>query len=190
MCITLTDIKDTILILSSLTTISLAFIGISKWKKEFKAKQNHESARLLIKTLYCLRDNLDSLRSNFMSVNEFMPGYNPLEPKERENYTYVFNNRMKVFQDSYSDFKSVLPEIEVTFGKKLRKKCGELNGQINSYNFSLTEFIQTADNKHKGEHILDLRKIVFRQSKNDKFRDEFVRIIESIEKDINKFMKI
>jgi len=190
MCITLTDIKDAILIISSLTTISLALLGIKKWKKEFKAKQYHESARLLIKSLYSLRDSFDSVRSNWISVAENMPGYNPMKPNERENYAHVFDNRFKSFNESYSEFLSILPEIEISFGKEFRKKCGQINGQINYYHHNLTEFIQTADNKEMSERVIALRLVIFRQSKNDKFRDELVGIIDSIEEEIKDYLKL
>ena len=189
-CIPLSDIKDVVLIVSSMTTVVVAIYGLNKWRLEYKVKVNYELSRSLLKSIYSLRDRLDSLRSNFITANEFMPNYDFKKPNERENYTYIFNNRLKYFNESYSDFLSQLPEVEVIFGKELRNDCVLITVEISSYLDNLNQFIQLVDNTNNVDYLNQIKKIVFRQTKDDKYRDNFEKLIVIVETKLTGFIKI
>lgn len=186
----LSYIKDLVLIISSLTTVFIAIYSIRKWRKEFRVKVNYDLSRSLLKTIYATRDKFKGVRSELIMINEYIPNYKHGTTKTSENYHYVFKNRLIYFNESYSDFLSLLPEAEVVFGKKIRKECQEIIGMVQSYLFSLNEYLQIVDSTNNYENLKEVNSIVFSHHSDDKFGDNFEIIIKKIEQSLIKNIKI
>lgn len=73
--LSLTDIKDIVLIISSLVTIFIAFTSLQKWQLELKGKVLYDYARVFLINLYTIRDTFKYIRNAFIGVNEFDPNY-------------------------------------------------------------------------------------------------------------------
>jgi hypothetical protein len=182
-------IKDIVLILGSLTTIFLALIGIKKWKREHKGKLRYEFSRMLLKTIYTLRDQFKGVRSPFISASEFSPNYKQEFNDEANNYRFVFTNRLKPLNETSNELLSILPEVELEFDKEVRKIFEDLLSQIQLYKMSLNEFIQLTGNTNNDDHYVELQNVVFSNTKEDKTLKEFESIVTKAEAEINKWMK-
>lgn len=186
----LTTLKDIILITGSLTTIVLAFYGLNKWKKEYKGKVKYVLAQKTLKIIYTLRDRFKGVRSNFIFAHEFPKGYDPRDDDPIEGEKYVFENRLNPLNETYNELLSLLPEIEVEFGKKVRDKCGDILNKVAMYKMRLDDYFLLKDTgQDSSNHFNESRKVVYSTVKEDKISMEFEAVVTTAELAINKNVK-
>jgi len=183
-------LKDIVLILTALATATVAIIGITKWKSEFKGKTYFEVSYKFLKSVYKLRDNFSALRANFISVNEMLPNDDDIKNYDYENTRFVINNRLKPFNEAYNEFNSILPEIEALFGMELKEKCLQIKHVFFLYQDNLNSYMQLYGKTNNMEHFAELAKGVFMQSKEDKYKTDLDKLISSIETEISKHIKM
>lgn len=189
-CCYLPILKDIVLILSTLATATVAIIGITKWKSEFKGKTYFEVSYKFLKIVYRLRDNFSALRTNFISVNEMLPKDENIKNYDYENTRFVIDNRLKPFNEAYNEFNSILPEIEALFGRGLKEKCVQIKHVFFLYQDNLNSYMQLYGKTNNREHFGRLAEGVFMQSKEDKYKTDLEKIITSIETEISKHIKM
>lgn len=186
----LSDIKDVVLICVSITTISVTIYAFNKWKTEHTAKIKFDCAYKVLKALYLVRDNFNSLRAPFIATWELPKDLNFSNIDERNEMEYVINGRLKPFQESLNQYNSLLPEVEVLFSKEVRNVCQEVNGTVRVYYFKVNEYLQLIDNTNNHEHLAEIKKDVFNTSKNDKLEEELKIIVDKVEKAIRKYIAL
>ena len=153
-----TILKDIVLSLSAAITAFVAYTGIEKWKKELTGKANFETARLLIKATYILRDKVESCRSQFISGNEFPETYNllttPTPQEEGEAYTYLYNKRWSPVSKAVQEFDTCALEAEALWGKNSKEQTDKLHQCIRELQVSIDAVI--SDKYSGGEDFRDL----------------------------------
>lgn len=190
--LTLTTIKDIVLIIGSLTSTLFAIGTYNKWKKEHKGKLKYELCRNVLKTVYKIRDDYRSARSPVMFGHEMMPGYNPGITKESENLLHVHNGRMKFLSESCNNLHSLLPEIEIELNAEIKNFCNLLLIEIHHYQMKLSEYIQVVDNAKNldKDYLKEIRLQIYDSSENasaKSFNDKVEKIKSEIAKEIKKY---
>lgn len=183
-------IKDITLILTALVTATVAIIGITKWKSEFKGKTYFEVSYRFLKSVYKLRDNFSALRAGFITTGEILPKNDNLKDYDYENTRFIISNRIKPFNEAYNEFKSIIPEVEALFGKDIKEKCNQISHIFGLYQSDLNEYLQLYGKTNNMEHFAKLAKGVFMQSKEDKYKTDLDKIISSIETEISNHIKL
>jgi hypothetical protein len=113
------------------------------------------------------------------------------ETKESEKYKYIFQNRLKYLQQSYNDFLSLLPEVEIDYSLQIKDLCKELNTQIRNYHDNINEYIQLVDDFDviNNPHHNKLNRIIFNNGKDNQTTISFNETIERLEKQLLKEIK-
>ncbi len=177
----LQTVKDIILIIGSLIGTFFTFVSINKWKKEHKGKLKYELSRNVLKASYALRDDFYGVRTPMIFASEYLPTYDFKKKMDTENYQYVFSNRLKSIQPSYNVFLSLLPEVELEFGKEIKDLCRELISRVNIYHMRVNEFVQLTDDTNNDDYYKEVKNIVFFHGENDAIEIEFESAIKKIE---------
>lgn len=151
-CITI--IKDVIVSFSALGTVSIAFIGLNKWKKEIKGKAHFETAKDLMRAVYKFRDHMSYTRNNYIPSYEFPKEYDlwKKDSKEEANaYSYIYTNRMKPLIKAGRDFDLYTVEAEALWGEDIKNRCKKLRGTFFTLDNSINFYIKDIAN---GRNIL------------------------------------
>lgn len=187
MNITLTDVKDLILIFTSVSTVIISVLTIKKWKAEYKGKAYFDAAIKFKKTVYNLRDNFNSLRSGITTPDEMHPEYNPREEQKREHVAFVINNRLKVFNVALAEFYNIRPEMEAYFNGPVKEICQNINGIVGLYRGYVNEYLQLIGNTTNLDHFASVRKQVYNSEQNDPMKDKMETEVKKIEELVEKY---
>ncbi len=185
----LEDIKDVVLIISSIATVFIAVSTINKWKTEFKAKVYFDCSYRFFKIVYSLRDTFSSMRANFIVPSEFLPKTDS-KNYNRENECFILENRSIPFKEVLNNFYSIMPEVEILFTKETREICREINVVVFQYNMYVNEYLQLIDNTNNFEHLAAIRKNIFSISNDDKLKTDLDAAISKIESAVSKYLKL
>lgn len=124
-------IKDIVLAVAALATVSVAVYGVKSWSRELRGKASFEVARGLIRATYKFRDELGYSRSPWTSASEFPKGYSPMSrdrtpEKEAEAWAYVFNKRWRPVAEAQLEFEAQVLEAEALWGSDIKSETNEL----------------------------------------------------------------
>lgn len=124
-------VKDIFLSGAAATTAYAAYKGLEKWKSELAGKADFEVARNFIRSVYKLRNEIQSCRSPFVSAAEFPEGYRngmvSLTSKEQgDAWLHVYNNRWQPVFEAIQEFDSTTLEAEALWGNDAKEKAQEL----------------------------------------------------------------
>lgn len=181
-------IKNIVLTLTPIATFILALITINKWKKEYKAKVYFDASFKFLKAVFTLRDEFNSMRGPFISVGEMLPKTDNHKDYENENMRHVLKNRYTPFQDCLNIYYSLLPEVEVLFGKEIRKTSKELERVIRRYHTAITIYIQTYGRSDNYKEETEDR--IFNSTSNDKLSSEMEVAVKNIEDLVTKHLNL
>lgn len=121
-------VKDIALGSAAAITAYVALTGLEKWQKELRGKANFEIARLLIKSIYHLRDELGHCRSPFISAHEFPEEYNAkglgrhTSEEEGQAYNHIYSKRWAPVGTALQEFDAALLEGEALWGASIKEK--------------------------------------------------------------------
>jgi len=150
-------IKDSIITIAAATTAIVAYKGLAKWQKELKGKANFDTARLLIRATYKLRDEMKVCRSPFILLSEFPKDYNPLNKGTAEDkgntYAHVYGKRWEHVAEAIQEFDVHTLEAEALWGTQIREKTNELRQCTRNLHASIQAFIE--NEYSDGEHFKD-----------------------------------
>lgn len=122
--------KDVALSCAAIVTAIVAILGLKSWSRELHGKAGFDTARLLIKATYRLRDEVQSCRSPFVSGSEFPEGYSALGSKdakqEADAWAHVYNGRWRPVLEALRAFDPTVLEAEALWGHEIRERADEL----------------------------------------------------------------
>ena len=160
-------IKDIIISIAAATTAIVAYKGLAKWQKELKGKANFETARLLIRATYKLRDEMRFCRSPFIPSSEFPKDYNPLKKGTAEDkgkvYADIYGKRWEHVVKAIQEFDVHTLEAEALWGTEIREKTNQLRQCTRNLSSSIQAFIE--NEYSDGEYFKD--KTFRNEIKND-----------------------
>ncbi len=119
-----TLIKDIVLGLCALGTVSVAVYGVKNWARELKGKTDFEVSRHLIRAVYKFRDEVDHSRSPMTLPNEFPENYDPLNKSSEhkaKSWSYVFTTRWKPVVEAVQELDVQALEAEALWGSEIKK---------------------------------------------------------------------
>ena len=135
-------IKDICLSGAAITTATVAWRGLSSWKKELKGKAKFEVGRGLILATYKLRDAVESCRNPFLSAIEYPKEYQT-DKKERTSQdegraiTHIYGNRFKKVSECNQKFDMASLEAEALWGSPIAERVSKLGDCIRELNASI-----------------------------------------------------
>lgn len=130
-----TLIKDIVLGLCALGTVSVAVYGVKSWARELKGKADFEIARHLIRAVYKFRDEIEFSRSPMILPNEFPENYDPHNRASKykaESWSYVLSNRWKPVVEAVYELDAQGLEAEALWGADIKQLIQDLrkNAQL------------------------------------------------------------
>ena len=138
-------VKDVFLSGAAAITAYAAYRGLEKWKSELAGKADFEAARSFIRSVYKLRNAIESCRSPFVPAGEFPEGYRTgiagLSDKEKgDAWLHVYNKRWEPVFDAIQEFDGSTLEAEALWGSEVKEKAqalrqlaGRLRASIDAY---------------------------------------------------------
>ena len=134
-------IKDIILSIAAVATVSLAIYGVRSWSRELRGKTEFEVARLLLRSTYKMRDVISAARAPFISAGEFPKGYGGALAKssnqeEAEAHHHVYKNRWEPIWEALQQYDATALEAEAIWGSGIKEKTNEFRSCLNDLDTS------------------------------------------------------
>lgn len=184
---TITLVKDIILIISSATTIILAFVGLNRWKKELSGRTKHDFYRDLLSRMYQYKNGLKLLRSPLFLATEMVG----VEKEMLDSEWNVLENRLKDFYPIHNKLVDLRAEFEIEFqdNDKLMMLFSGIMNTTHTYNLTINEYFQIKNRTNNGKRLLELRAILYDTSKENEFREKFNEAFNKLDEEIKKRLK-
>ena len=119
-----TLIKDIVLALCAIGTLSLAVYGLKSWARELTGKADFEVSRQLIRAVYKFRDEMEYSRSPMTLAHEFPSDYDPTNKEseyQAKSWSYVFSNRWKPVVEAVQELEAQGLEAEALWGTEIKQ---------------------------------------------------------------------
>lgn len=121
-------VKDIFLSGAAAITAYAAYKGIEKWRSEIEGKADFEVARSFIRSVYKLRNSIETCRSPFVSAGEFPEGYRGglgghSDKEKGDAWLYVYNNRWEPVFEAIQEFDGATIEAEALWGGKVKERA-------------------------------------------------------------------
>jgi hypothetical protein len=130
------------------------------------------------------------MRNPTYRTSEFPKNSDPtqkIDPKaQHENYTHIYENRLKYLAKCRNAFLSYLPEIEIVFGKNLRHNCLEVDHFLQNFTVDITEYLYLLVYDPKNPNLGRLRNCVIDNKRDNSCYEEFETLIKQIENRLKK----
>ncbi len=192
-------IKDAVVALSALGTVTVAVYGVTQWKNEIKGKERFEAAKRLMRAAYKLRDRMQEARNPFIPVGEFpdQSAYSTgASPQERaKGLAHVYEQRWWRVAEVLSELDEATFEAEVLWGEDIKVKAERLKDCARrlyaAFKTNITLVAQSSSSGSDNDLQDEIRKIVsWGSEKPDKFEEEVKEKIGDIEKTLRPFLEI
>jgi hypothetical protein len=115
-------VADVVTAAATLGAVIVAGFGLQAWKKELKGRADFDTARMLAKDTYALREALKGYRSPLYSASEFPEG----DTSSAEGWAAMFQNRWRPLSEALSKFDSSALEAEALWGSSAQEKATRL----------------------------------------------------------------
>ncbi|WP_332752063.1 hypothetical protein [Hydrogenophaga sp.] len=140
-------VADVVTAAATLGAVIVAGFGLQAWKKELKGRAEFDTARMLAKDAYALREALSGYRSPLWSSGEFPGG----DMKSVEGLAAMFQNRWRPLSEALAKFDSSVLEAEALWGSTSRQQTDRLRRCVIKV-FVATEALLD-DKRADGEHF-------------------------------------
>lgn len=138
---------DLVTAFATLGAVVVAGVGLKAWKKELKGRADFDTARMLAKDTYSLREALARYRAPGYSAAEFPGG----DLNSADGWAAVFQNRWLSLGEALSKFDSTALEAEALWGPTARDKTTRLRECVSAV-FVATEAL-VEDKRQRGENF-------------------------------------
>jgi hypothetical protein len=197
-------IKDIVLLVTGIIASLVALIGLNTWKKHLKGKVEYDLSRKLLTKTYRLRDLISFVRSSYMSGAEMQnpPDNSPFSKTEEGKRYYNaytgYMNRFKPINETKARLLTDLLEAEALWGDSIRQQYNRLFHQMNVLVVEIESYLRdiNPETRYRRDmpdpRIEQQLKIMYSREKveNDEYWQEFVSILNEIEKLIKPHLKI
>lgn len=195
-----TIIKDIIVAIVAISTVAIAWKGLSTWKKEFIWKKHTELAEKVLEKFYEVQDAIFYIRNPVSwsneSENRQENNFETEDEKQVLNRAYIIFDRYDKKEKIFSEFKTLKYKTMAIFGKDIDSSFKEVDEIINTIftsahmlgthywqkaNFNLLSTKNQKDDfkKEKKEHEENIWKW---KTKDDKIEEKLKNIIVDFEK--------
>ena len=179
--------KDIIISFAAIATACLALRGLYIWKKELRWKTNFETARLLMESVYQLRDAISACRSSFTHSSEFPTDYSHSEKdsqKEASTKYLIYKERCKPIEKMEQEFNLYTLRAEALWGTEIREATDKLLRCLTKLFRGINDHLSDLDNNRrlmKQDYRNEIENIIWDSGEDNSFTKEINSIIQQIE---------
>jgi len=139
-------LSDLALAVAALITAGTAVLGLRSWRREVHGRARFEAARGLARATYALRNELERVRSPFISATEFPEGYfsrasTATADENAKAYSHLFARRWEPLWQALKDFDAQTLEAEVFWGQQARTASDSLIRAVTQLQAATESFI-------------------------------------------------
>jgi hypothetical protein len=184
-------LKDLILASCAIVGAVVALRGLSTWRHQAKWQVEYNAARQLLRSVYQLREAIESVRAPFMSTGEMtLPPGTAQEnmTREREHYLRVSNAydaRWERIRSARTEVSTNLLEAEVLWGREIRAAFMDLFNLVQDLSFAISDYLETINPDVRTELSTEerarIRGIMYYGHRGDSYWPSVVTVIEQIE---------
>ncbi len=188
------SLKDIVVILTAITTVSLAVAGFVTWKRRIITQYELEISRRILHATYRVREAFRTFRKRFMYApypeDEVIKKLGSKEEKDRYAVAKIFEQKFETLNTSISDLDIALLEGEVIWGSGFKEKFipiykarTDLIGYVHQYLFLIRPDSKASFDEEAIVTAADkiFEAYSFPEHKEDKFMVELegnIRLIE------------
>lgn len=140
-------VADVVTAAATLGAVVVAGFGLQAWKKELKGRADFDTARMLAKDTYALREALFGYRAPGYSAAEFPEG----DTSSADGWAAMFQNRWRPLSEALSKFDSTALEAEALWGPNAREKATRLRRCVITVFVATESFVE--DKRMRGENF-------------------------------------
>lgn len=131
--------------------------GIRSWLSQVKGKNRYECAKNMIAGAYRIRDQIEHVRSPFMSAAEWVDrkvdaNEAPGEKFARVSYS-AYRRRLTRVTDALNFWLPTVTEAEALFGKEARDEAGKLEHVVAKLSSAIEMYHQLLLHEHRDEKL-------------------------------------
>lgn len=186
-------VKDGVLTCAAILAGYVGLQGLGTWRRQLKGNTEYELAKLLLKTVYELREAIVSVRYPFMSYSQEpeMPEekLKDLSEQEKKWHTMAqaYQKRWEPVPKAKTNLDATLLEVEVVWGRRIVEKVLPLNGLLGELLGAIGDHLDAQNpNVHYerpgSEELKKRREIMYARGDSDK--DEYMKRLLTVIGDI------
>ena len=187
----------------------VAILGLRAWRQQLAGKTEYEMASRLLRAVYKVRDQVNSLRSPFISVGEMSSAAKAkyadedelsqaLHIKKNHLAELAYEVRWEKVQEAISDLDVQELEAEVLWGDLLKPILKELYNCLRDLRSTLVDYLSIKRGEYgeiSSEDRLKIEKVVcqgwgMRLDGKDEFGDRFGKAITSLSVAVRPYLDI
>ena len=131
--------------------------GVRGWLSQIKGKNRYECAKNMIAGAYRIRDQIEHVRSPFMSAAEWVDrkadaNEAPSEKFARVSY-YAYRRRLSRVSDALNLWLPTVTEAEALFGKEARDEAGKLEHVVAKLSSAIEMYHQLLTHEHRDDKL-------------------------------------
>jgi hypothetical protein len=142
-------VADSITAIAALAAMGVAVAGLRTWRHQLRGQSEYDLARRLLRAAYDVREQMQSVRGPFVSVQEMERAFEAanIEPDSRgviddpRTDELVYNRRFVPVYEAVSKLNVELLEAEVLWGTSVRESARPLNESVKELRTSIRKYL-------------------------------------------------
>lgn len=193
--IAITDIKDVVTFIFTLSGLIIAGMGLATWKKQIKGTKEFETAYNLHYSVLKLRDSIKHVRNRAIWPSESnkalqyakinLPDGTTIEDKQKSQ-AYVYEMRWEKIIAASTDIESYLLAAEVLWGSEISHLIKPLNIKISELNIALGQYFNPT---LRTKEYMEIHDLIYNKGDGDKNEDVFSKEVNMTIKPIIDYLK-
>lgn len=142
--------KDVVTAIVALGGLWIAWLGLDAWRRQLTGRTEYELARRLLRATYAVRDEIEVVRSPFVSGHEMDVAaldadYAPEGMLDRKPYIMALAARVRGLNERLSELRVEALEAEVLWGSPARQASDSLFEAARDVNHAIMAHIRDED---------------------------------------------
>jgi hypothetical protein len=145
---------DIITALAAVTTVYLAYLGVSAWKNQIRGKTDYEIARKYLKATLKLRDAILYVRQPFIDLAEMERAAKEQGVENDRKNRAVYASRWKKITEANTELEVELLEAQVSWGDEALRVSDDLMLLVRKLNTQLQFALTDVLSEHADRNII------------------------------------
>ncbi len=157
-------LRDLIIAVVSITTATVAVLGLNAWRRQGKTKARFDVAKEFAIATFAVRDALDEARVPMITPREYPPpeaGDDALDPRSGQVLGFVYRNRWEPVKNALERFREAGIVAEALFGDELAQKVTALRRDAHKVATAMNEIVDQAYQDNMDFEDRDFRRTVY-----------------------------
>lgn len=183
--LTISDVKDIVLIICSIIGASVAIIGLSTWKKQIVGSLKLQTVHNLLRATYHLRDEIALLRRPMLFF-----GVTIGDDNYQKHVIDLYNKKFDKIFDARAQIETYLRDAEVLIGDQVSKEYASIFKKVNVLHMNIDFYIQSISPNPEAEDYAGRydKWIINSRTSGDKYGEEFSAILKGIEEFLKPYI--